>query len=87
MFDFSEALRKIKMGVEVRRIGDETEYDAPWLILVPAHEWHTSVGPSNIPNTHRLPWIARKKQNGDLVPWVPSQEDLFAEDYVECDFQ
>jgi len=81
--DFAFALRLLKQGKRVARIGWNGK--GMWLILIPADAWHTSVGPSSmfIPNAHRLPWIAMKTVDGGLVPWLASQTDILAEDYVE----
>lgn len=36
-------------------------------------------------NTHRLlPWIGMKTADGCLVPWLASQTDILATDWVEC---
>ena len=52
-----------------------------WLLLVPAERWSTSVGPSNVPGAHRLPWIGMKDARGGFVPWLASQTDILADDW------
>jgi hypothetical protein len=78
-FDFGEAIRKLKTGEKVCRAGWNGK--GMWLLLVPADEWHTSVGPSHVPNAHRLPWIGMKTVDGGFVPWLASQADILADDW------
>lgn len=82
-FGFGEALTQLRAGRRVHRLGWNGK--GMWLILVPAEQWSTSVGPN--PHTlggsgHRLPWIAMKTADNGLVPWVASQSDLLAEDWL-----
>jgi hypothetical protein len=84
-FSFGQALRYLKSGKKVARYGWNGK--GMWLILVPAAEWHTSVGPnmSCVPNAHRLPFIAMKTVDDGLVPWLASQTDVLASDWVLVD--
>lgn len=77
--NFGEAIAVLKDGGKVQRGGWNGK--GMFLIYVPADKWSTSVGPSNIPNAHRLPWIGLKTVDGELVPWLASQTDLLAEDW------
>lgn len=80
--DFGFALMMLKQGKRVARAGWNGK--GMWLILVPACDWHTSVGPNmnSVPNAHRLPWIAMKTVDDGLVPWLASQTDVLAEDWT-----
>jgi hypothetical protein len=78
---FSEALERLKHGHKISREGWNGK--GMWLILVPAESWSASVGPSNVENAHRLPWIAMKTADGGLVPWLASQTDVLANDWCE----
>lgn len=77
--DFGWALKQLRSGSKVARAGWNGK--DMWLLLVEADEWSTSVGPSNVPNAHRLPWIGMKTADGGFVPWLASQTDLLATDW------
>lgn len=76
-FDFSEALKRLKAGRRVQRLGWNGK--GMWLEFVPADSWSTSVGPSG---ACRLPWLGIKTVNGGFVPWLASQIDMLAEDWL-----
>lgn len=83
LLDFGAALQCLKQGERVSRLGWNGK--GLWLILVPADQWSTSVGPN--PHAlggmgHRRPWVALKTVDNGLVPWVASQTDLLAEDWL-----
>jgi hypothetical protein len=81
--DFGEALRLLRQGDRVARKGWNGK--GMWLMLVPADQWSTSVGPnphSVGDGAHRLPWIAMKTADDGLVPWLASQTDMLAEDWA-----
>lgn len=79
--NFGQALDVIRSGRRLARAGWNGK--GMWLCIVWADEWRTSVGPSatSVPRAHRLPWIAMKTADDGLVPWLPSQVDLLAEDW------
>lgn len=85
--DFGQALAALRDGKRVARSGWNGR--GMWLMLVPADDWRTSVGPNAHHPTlrgqtpHRLPWIAMKTVDGGLVPWVASQTDLLATDWEQ----
>lgn len=81
--DFGEALRLLRQGHRMARVGWNGK--DMWLMLIPADRWSTSVGPN--PHAlggsgHRLPWIAMKTADNGLVPWLASQTDMLAEDWA-----
>jgi hypothetical protein len=78
--NFGEALESCKIGMKIQREGWNGK--GMWLLYVSADKWSTSVGPSSVPNAHRLPWIGMKTVDGGFVPWLASQSDLLAEDWV-----
>jgi hypothetical protein len=80
LVSFSAALFCLKQGQRVAREGWNGK--GMWLVLVPADGWHTSVGPSYVPNAYRLPWIGMKTADGGFVPWLASQTDIIAEDWM-----
>jgi hypothetical protein len=69
-FYFGTALEFLKLGRRVARIGWNGKN--MWLEL-------------QIPDEHSkmsLPYIYMKTADGKLVPWLASQTDMLAEDYV-----
>lgn len=79
--NIGEALELLRQGRRVCRDGWNGK--GMWLLLVPAAGWSTSVGPSHVPNAHRLPWVGIQT-GGGFVPWLCSQTDLLANDWEEC---
>lgn len=80
--DFGWALEQLRAGQRVARAGWNGK--GMWLMLVPKNDWSTRVGPSRIEGARagdRLPFIAMKTVNGELVPWLASQTDVLAEDW------
>jgi len=77
--DFGRALEELKRGGRVARVGWNGK--GMWLALIYAEQW---VAPSGRPyaGTHCLPWIAMKTADDGLVPWLASQTDVLAEDWL-----
>lgn len=69
--NFSKALELLKQGILVARSG----WNGKGMYL-------TYVGSQDYMFATMLPFIAIKTVQGDFVPWVVSQTDLLAEDYV-----
>lgn len=65
--DFSWALAQIRAGKNVTRSG----WNGPG-------QWVHKVGPQN---EHHAPHCCLRNAQGKHVPWVPSQGDLFADDW------
>lgn len=68
--DFGDAIRAMKDGHRVARQGWNGK--GMWLAL-------------QVPDAHskmRLPYIYMSTVTGDLVPWLASQTDVLADDYV-----
>lgn len=68
--DFGQALLELKDGVRVAREG--------WNGKDMYVEMQTPDGQSKM----RRPYLFMRPVDGDLVPWVASQTDLLAEDWV-----
>ena len=83
-FDFGEAIRRMKNGQKVCREGWNGK--GMWIALVEPKE-KTASGlsayinglPDPVP-TH--PFIAMKTAQNTLVPWLASQTDMLAEDWL-----
>lgn len=70
-FDFGEALKQLKAGKRVSRIG--------WNGLGQFLELQRSDDHSKM----TLPYIFIVTVQGDLVPWSASQTDMLADDWFE----
>lgn len=69
-FNFGAALNLIKEGKRVARMGWNGKN--MWIALQPAHaESHMT-----------LPYIYMKTAQNEFVPWLASQTDILAEDWV-----
>ena len=68
--DFSEALKAIKMGSMVSRLGWDGRNQ--WLAI--------NLVSNNDPMTSSYIYI--KTTEGRLVPWTPTQEDMLADDWM-----
>lgn len=81
--NFGQALDALKSGYKVAREGWNGK--GMWLVLVPADQWGIgSVIPfddSHVDN-HKKPWIGMKTADNGFVPWLASQTDILAEDWV-----
>ncbi|MNC45704.1 hypothetical protein D3C75_946840 [compost metagenome] len=76
---FGEALWNLKLGNKVARSGWNGK--AMWLSLingysVDIHDKHVS------PSQELSPWIGMKTADNKFVPWLASQTDVLAEDWV-----
>ena len=70
MIDFSQALLFLKDGVKVARSGWNDK--GMWV--------HMQV-PDNYSKMTQ-PYAYMRTARGDLIPWLPSQADIFATDWV-----
>lgn len=80
---FGQALEALKAGKRVARIGWNGK--GMWLVLVSGWSAHAAVAHENRTRTalRLLPWIGMKTADNSFVPWLASQTDLLAEDWVE----
>lgn len=79
MVNFGEALEAIKQGKRVARSGWNGK--GMWLTLVKANAYDVGIH-SMGGATKLLPYIAMKTVQDELVPWLASQTDLLAEDWI-----
>lgn len=85
--DFSEALHLIKSGKRVRRTGWTTK--GKWVFLVPgslitiaADRPLGQAAPELVGETANYrPHIDARKADGSVGPWIPSPEDILADDW------
>lgn len=69
-FDFGEALKKLKAGLKVSRAGWNGK--GMWLALQQP----------DANSKMSLPYVYMKTAQGDLVPWLASQTDILANDWI-----
>lgn len=74
---FSKALELLKQGDKITRKGWNGK--GMWLTLIPKSHWETTRGLEMLDG---LPWVGMKTVDDKFVPWLPSQTDLFAEDWM-----
>lgn len=79
-FDFGSAIDLLKAGSKVARKGWNGK--GMWLKLV--KKGYFDVGISIVENGFNLlPWIGMKTADNSFVPWLASQADMLAEDWIE----
>ena len=76
-FSFSKALELLKQGDKITRKGWNGK--GMWLMLIPKSHWETTRGLEMLDG---LPWVGMKTVDDKFVPWLPSQTDLFANDWM-----
>jgi len=74
--DFGKALQSIKAGNRVARAGWNGK--GMWLRYVPG-----GVVERDGETRPALPYVEMSTVGGELVPWLASQTDLLAEDWIE----
>lgn len=75
--NFGQALDSLKEGFKVCREGWNGK--GMWLKLI--NNWNGKIG--NMPTDYELlPWIGMKTADNKFVPWLASQTDLLAEDWI-----
>jgi hypothetical protein len=83
---FGQALVALKQGCRVAREGWNGK--GMWLKLVPRNQWSLHPGAgldlhlAGIGMQERYGWIGMKTTNNDFGPWLASQTDMLAEDWV-----
>ena len=85
-FNFSKALAKIKHGMMVARKGWNGK--GMFIFLVPGSTFITNRPPlidilGEGTKVEYNPHIDMKTADGSIVPWLASQSDLLAEDWIE----
>lgn len=84
-FDFGEAVRRLKLGRLVCREGWNGK--GMWLCQFPVEEWRDAVSRSKLDVMmlgvlEVAPFIVMKTADRKLVPWLASQTDVQAEDWM-----
>jgi hypothetical protein len=84
MLDFGEAIRAIKQGFKIARTGWNGK--GMFLYYVPENTYPaiTEIAKKEFPNG-QVPYgayIAMKTAQNNVVPWLASQTDVLAEDWI-----
>ena len=79
---FGLAIEAMQLGQRVARAGWNGK--GMWLGLVRGYEFHPTEGRAITfaLGCTKLPWIGMKTADNCLVPWLASQTDMLAEDWV-----
>ena len=85
-FDFSEALLRLKEGAKIARAGWNGK--GMFLFLVPGSHFKVNRAPllGIYPEGTEIdycPHVDMKTADGKVVPWLASQTDLLADDWME----
>lgn len=78
MMHFGQALESMAAGHRVARLGWNGK--GMWLRLI---KFYQLDGHPHTLGLKLLPWIGMKTADGAFVPWLASQTDMQAEDWVE----
>lgn len=82
--NFGQAIEAAKSGKRIARQGWNGK--GMWLCLVKSNDYDISPEESQVPpNTELLPWIGMKTADGKFVPWLASQTDILAKDWIILD--
>jgi hypothetical protein len=78
---FGHALCALKAGGRVARAGWNGK--GMWLAHVTGWTFNVMLGPvDNIPTARSLPFLVMRTAQGDFVPWLASQTDILANDWM-----
>lgn len=75
---FEQALHQLKNGLRVEREG----WNGKGMYIFKIHTWSYTDETKVNTNVHqRIPFIAMKTAQDEIVPWLASQTDILAEDW------
>ena len=77
---FGQAIELLKSGLKLSRKGWNGK--GMFLFLVSGGAWDFECDIHGVDGLHTLPFICMKTADGKLVPWLASQSDILAEDWV-----
>ena len=79
--NFGQALEALKLGSKVSRAGWNGK--SMWLKLIPRDDWTVEAKhEADVIGLIGLPWIGMKTADDCFVPWLASQTDILAEDWM-----
>jgi Protein of unknown function (DUF2829) len=82
--DFSDALKNLKLGKRVYRLGWDSVNT--FLFLIPSSTFDVSKPPLNLffeqgKKMFRPAFIDIKTNNNEIIPWVPTHADILSDDW------
>ncbi|PXG77752.1 DUF2829 domain-containing protein [Klebsiella pneumoniae] len=77
---FGEALEAVKSGAKIYREGWNGK--GMFLFLVSGDAWNFECDVEGVDDLFTLPFICMKTADNKLVPWLASQTDILAEDWL-----
>lgn len=77
---FGEALEAIKSGAKIYREGWNGK--GMFLFLVAGDAWNFECDIDGVDSLSTLPFICMKTADNKLVPWLASQTDILADDWL-----
>ena len=76
--NFGAALSRLRTGRRIARVGWNGR--GMWLLLI--DRWTANDDGAHLDSVRLLPWIGMKTADDGFVPWLASQTDLLADDWV-----
>lgn len=77
---FGEALEVVKFGAKIYREGWNGK--GMFLFLVAGDAWNFECDIEGVDGLSTLPFICMKTADNKLVPWLASQTDILADDWL-----
>lgn len=74
---FGEAITLLNAGHKVTRLGWNGK--GMWLFLIVGNHWETTRG---LEMLEGRPWVGIKTVDNQFMPWVASQSDMLADDWM-----
>lgn len=84
MMDFGEAIRRLKAGERVAREGWNGK-GMDLMLVTPSGDvrlYGKTAVQAHVLGLRVLPWIGMKTADDGFVPWLASQTDMLAEDWM-----
>ena len=78
--NFGKAIEALKSGKRVARAGWNGK--GMFLCFVHWKDWSVNPAETHKTSTHLAPWIGMRTADNMFVPWLASQTDMLAEDWL-----
>ena len=84
LVNFGEAVEALKQSKRVQRLGWNGK--GMFLVFVKGEDYQlNTIAKQNLVGDTQLPWIGMKTADNSFVPWLASQTDIIAEDWIVLD--
>lgn len=77
---FGDAIAAINSGAKIYREGWNGK--GMFLFLISGNSWEFTCDVDGVDSLDTLPFICMKTADGKLVPWLASQTDVLADDWL-----